>query len=113
MQLQLTLQVAPAADDLVAEGLVVNTGTEPVTLDLVELASPSLALEIVDANGAPVRMLPPPTPGRTESIVLKPGERRTTVFRAFMPPGARPGWYRMRFRYRSAWSEWQEFEAKS
>jgi hypothetical protein len=112
VQLQLTLSVATAADDVVAEGLVVNAGTQPVTLDLVELNSASLALEIADAIGAPVRMVPPPTPGRPEAIVLQPGERRTTVFRAFMPPGAPRGRYRVRFRYRDARSEWSEFETR-
>jgi hypothetical protein len=118
LQLHLTLTVAAlkrgerAAGDIVAEGVVVNTGTEPVALDLVELGSPSLALEIVDDNGAPVRMPPPPTPGRQELVVLQPGERRSVVFRAFMPPATRPGRYRARLRYRDAVSEWTAFESK-
>jgi len=36
------------AEDTAAEGVLVNTGTEPAEVDLVELTSPSLALEVVD-----------------------------------------------------------------
>jgi hypothetical protein len=39
--------LATRAEDAAAEGVLVNMGAEPVDVDLVELASPSLALEIV------------------------------------------------------------------
>jgi hypothetical protein len=93
-----------------AEGTVVNTGAEPVAVDLVELTSASLALELVDGRGAPVRMPPPPTPGRPEPVVLAPGERRTVAFRAFVPADAPPGRYRARLRYRDARSDWVELQ---
>jgi hypothetical protein len=118
VQLQLTLKVVPIAHEqatasaIVAEGVVANAGTESVALDLVELGSPSLALEIVDENGAPLRMPPPPTPGRPEPIVLEPGMQRSVVFRAFVPPTARPGRYRIRMRYRDARSDWVAFEIR-
>jgi len=97
---------ATRAEDEVAEGVVVNTGSEPIDVDLVELTSPSLALEIIDAAGAPLPMLPPPTPGRPNVVSIAPGERRTVPFRAFVPPATPPGRYRMRFRYRDARSDW-------
>jgi len=113
MQLHLELTVtaaeARAAGDIDAEGVVVNTGSEPVELDLVELASPSLALEIVDADGNSLPMLPPPTPGRPNLMVMAPGDRRSIRFRAFAPLTERPGKYRVRFRYRDAKSDWVEF----
>jgi hypothetical protein len=118
VQLDLTLTVAAAmggrqaAGDLVAEGVVVNTGTSPLEIDLVELASPSLALEVLDGSGAPVRMPPPPTPGRPELIVLAPGMRRSVAFRAFLTPATPPGRYRIRLRYRDARSPWSEFEIR-
>ena len=94
------------AEDTFAEGVLVNTGTEPVEVDLVELTSPSLALEIVDDKGRAVLMLPPPTPGRREPVVVAPGGRRTVSFRAFVPPSTPPGPYRMRVRYGDVRSEW-------
>jgi hypothetical protein len=97
---------AVRAEDAQAEGVVVNTGSEPIEVDLVELSSPSLALEIVDDAGAALRMLPPPTPGRPDVISIAPRERRTVPFRAFVPPSAPPGRYRVRFRYRDARSDW-------
>ena len=81
-----------------------------MTLDLVELTSPSLALEIVDERGRPLLMLPPPTPGRPDLIVLSPGARRTIPFLAFLPPSAQPGRYRVRFRCGLARSEWVDLE---
>jgi len=113
VQLRLTLTVAVAAGDrgarqVVAEGTVENAGAETVTLDLVELASPSLALEVVDARGVPARMPPPPTPGRPEHARLEPGARRSVVYRDFIPSAATTGTYRVRMRYRDARSEWHD-----
>jgi hypothetical protein len=97
---------ATRSEDVAADGVVSNTGTEPIDVDLVELSSPSLALEIVDESGTPVRMLSPPTPGRPRVVAIAPGERRTVPFRAFVPPSTPPGRYRVRFRYRDARSDW-------
>ena len=113
MQLRLTLTVVVARSDrgtreIVAEGSVQNAGAEAATLDLVELASPSLALEIVDARDVPVRMPPPSTPGRPELVMLEPGARRSVVYRDFMPSTTASGRYRVRMRYRDARSAWQE-----
>jgi hypothetical protein len=103
--------VSPAAtisraEEAAAEGVVVNAGSEPEEVDLVVISSPSLALEIVDERGTPLRMLPPPTPGRAETIVLAPGERRTIPFHGFLPPSVARGRYRVRLRYGAARSEW-------
>lgn len=112
MQLRLELSLTPAvteavrAEDASAEGVLVNAGAEPVEVDLVELASPSLAIELVDDRGRPVPMLPPPTPGRPEMVVVAPGGRHSVPFRAFVPPSALPGRYRARLRYRDARSNW-------
>jgi hypothetical protein len=98
------------AEDTAAEGILVNSGADPVEVDLVELASPSLALEIVDDRGRPVLMPPPPTPGRPEMVLLAPGGRRSVPFRAFLPTSAPPGHYRMRLRYGEARSGWVDLE---
>lgn len=102
--------VATRAEDTAAEGVLVNTGTGPVEVDLVELTSPSLALEVVDDKGRPVLMPPPPTPGRPEMVVVAPGGRRSVPFRAFVPPSAPPGRYRVRFRYGDARSGWVDLK---
>ena len=102
--------VAMRAEDTAAEGVLVNTGTEPAEVDLVELTSPSLALEVVDDKGRPVLMPPPPTPGRPEMVVLAPGARRSVPFRAFVPPSAPPGRYRVRLRYGDARSGWVDLK---
>jgi len=98
------------AEDTVAEGVLVNTGAEPVEVDLVELSSPSLALEVIDAGGRPVLMPPPPTPGRPEMVTVTPGGRRLVPFRAFVPSSAAPGRYRVRLRYGEARSRWVDLE---
>jgi hypothetical protein len=101
---------ATRAEDTAAEGVLVNTGTEPVEVDLVEVTSPSLALEVVDDKGRPVPMPPPPTPGRPEMITVAPGGRRSVPFRAFVPSSAPPGRYRVRLRYGEARSGWINLE---
>ena len=93
------------ANDVAVEGTIVNAGDDAIEVDLVELSAASLALQIVNAEDQPVRMLPPPTPGHPQLIVLKPGEQRSVTFRAFLTDAA-PGRYRVRFRYRDAHSEW-------
>lgn len=101
---------ATRAEDAAAEGVLVNTGPEPVEVDLVELTSSSLALEVVDDRGRPVLMPPPPTPGRPEMVVVAPGGRRSVSFRAFVPASAPPGRYRVRLRYGDARSGWVALE---
>jgi len=117
VQLHLALAVdAPAprapAGEWNAEGTIVNTSGASIAIDWIELASPSLALELVDDDGTPVQMLPPPTPGRPEAVVLQPGERRWVRFTGFVPTSARTGRYRVRWHYRDAHSDWAEFELR-
>jgi len=97
-------------EDVAAEGVLVNTGSEPVEVDLVELSSPSLALEVVDESGRLVPMPPPPTPGRPDIVAVRPGGRRTVPFRAFIPLTAPPGRYHVRLRYREERSRWVDVE---
>jgi len=114
VQLHLTLEPSASevrkAEGTGAEGVVVNDGDQPLEVDLVVLTSPSLALEIVDAKGAALPKLPPPTPGRPELAVLAPGERRVLPFPRFLPPRTPPGRYRVRLRYGDARSEWVDLE---
>jgi hypothetical protein len=118
VQLHLTLVVTSAKGEsrsrsaIVAEASVDNAGSQPITIDLVEFGSPSLALEILDGRGEVLAMPPPPTPGRPEPVRLEPGARRSVVFRAFVPEAARAGTYRVRVRYRDARSTWVEFDVR-
>jgi hypothetical protein len=113
---QLALELTPPvsivarAEETAAQGVVVNTGAESVTVDLVELTAPSLALEVVDERGRPLPMLPPPMPGRPDAVVLAPGERRAVRFDGFLPARTPPGRYRVRFRHGPAQSGWIEVE---
>ena len=67
-------------------------------------------LEVVDDQGRPVLMPPPPTPGRPEMVVVAPGGRRSVPFRAFVPRSAPPGRYRVRLRYGDARSGWVDLK---
>ena len=97
------LVVEPAvgrAEELKARGALVNTGADPVEINLDALSSPSLALEIVDAEGSPVLLPPPPVPQATPSRAeLAPGGRHTVEYRGFVPHWTPPGSYRTRLRY--------------
>jgi len=112
----LTLELTPIAsivaraEETAAQGVVINTGAEAVTVDLVELTAPSLALDVIDERGQLLRMLPPPTPGRPDAVVLAPGERRPVRFDGFLPAHTPPGRYRVRFHYGDVQSEWIEVE---
>ena len=87
-------------EELVARGALQNRGDEPVQLDLEPLVSPSLALEIVDAAGAPVHLPPPPVPtGETQGARLGTGDRWPVEYVGFLPPWTPPGAYRARLRY--------------
>jgi hypothetical protein len=91
---------AARREEFTARGTLVNVGREPLTLELAPLSSPSLALEIVDAEDAPLLLPPPPVPGReVEHVTLAPGERHTVEFSGFVPQWTRPGSYRARLRY--------------
>ena len=98
------LRVVPATaalpEELTARGKLVNVGREPLTLELAPLSSPSLALEIVDADDAPLLLPPPPTPRENvEQVTLAPGEEHAVEYGGFVPQPAKPGAYRARLRY--------------
>ena len=107
-------------EDLVATCSLMNAGDEPVDLGMAPLSSPSLCLELEDANGSPFFLPPPPVPGGPEEISrLEPGERVTVEHRAFLPSWAPPGRYQARLHYvrrsQDAWSGelrsgWTTFE---
>jgi hypothetical protein len=114
LQLHLKLALVPAGssarpEDIAVEGLVVSQAREPLKLDLIRLSSPSLALEIVDDRGQSVHMLPPPTPGTPEYLLLAPDALYSISYRAFVPPATPPGAYRVRLRYGSMHSDWVGF----
>jgi hypothetical protein len=98
------LRVEPATaarpEEFTARGKLVNVGREPLTLDLAPVSSPSLALEIVDADDTPLLLPPPPTPRETvEQVTLAPGEEHAVEYGGFVPQSAKPGPYRARLRY--------------
>ena len=87
-------------EDIVAQATLVNVGEEPVTLNLAPLGAPSLALEIVDAAGSPLRLPPPPVPGgETQSTRVPPGQSYTLAYPGFLPQWTAEGTYRVRLRY--------------
>jgi len=87
-------------EEFVAVGILVNTGTESVVLNLAPLTVASLALEIVDAKGAPVLLTPPPVPdSAVRTVEIAPGKSHTVRFEGFVPQWIPIGAYRVRLRY--------------
>jgi hypothetical protein len=111
------LVVEPAfgrAEELTARGALLNTSADPLEINLDALSSPSLALEIVDAEGSPVLLPPPPVPQATPSRAeLAPGGRHTVEYRGFVPHWTPSGSYRTRLRYvdghRRIFADWVDF----
>jgi hypothetical protein len=102
LEAELTVDPRKAArrEELVARGALRNRGDEPVEVDLAPLGSPSLALEIVDEGGAPVRLPPPPVPGgEVREATVAAGEAVPVEFSAFLPTWTPAGAYRVRLRY--------------
>jgi hypothetical protein len=102
--LEAELRVEPATaarpEELTARGTLLNVGPEPLTLELAPLSSPSLALEIVDADDAPLLLPPPPVPREEiEHVTLGPGEHHSVEYPGFVPQWTKPGSYRARLRY--------------
>jgi hypothetical protein len=98
------LRVEPATaarpEELTARGKLVNLGRESLSLELAALSSPSLALEIVDADDVALLLPPPPTPTESvEHVTLEPGEEYAVDYNGFVPEWAKPGEYRARLRY--------------
>jgi hypothetical protein len=106
---------ASAAEQFVAVCTVTNAGEEEVAINVAPLSSPSLALEIQDANGGPVYLPPPPVPPLEPPIErLAPGAAATGEFSGFLPAWTEPGAYRVRCRYVAGpgdpiVSDWREF----
>lgn len=119
MALVATLTIQPpeadAAEGLVALCRLTNAGGEVVEINASSLSSPSLALEIRDAGGAPFFLPPPPIPPVVPSIErLAPGQERAAEFAGFLPSWAEPGRYQARCRYVSGprepiVSDWVDF----
>jgi hypothetical protein len=125
LEAQLTVRPRQSGrrEEFVALVSLGNRGDETVSVNLAPVESPSLALEIVDAAGAPALLPPPPVPRSSATRVrLAPGERHALEYRGFVPQWFAPGNYRVRFRYRyrpatperDEWtgelsSEWREF----
>lgn len=113
---------AARAEDVNARCELVNDGDEAVVINVAPLSSPSLALELVDAQGEPVHLPPPPVPPADVPLAeVAPRERHSVQFTAFLTPWIPPGRYWARFRYMpgssegrwlegNLWSEWVEFE---
>jgi len=100
----LELTIAPdravRREDPVAHGAVINTGSSAVLMPLAPLGSASLALQILDADGAPVPLPPPSVPSADWPVVtLAPGERYAVEYPAFLPQWSPSGGYRVRLRY--------------
>ena len=97
------MEVHPPAgrpDELVAEATLENDESTELRVNLSPLAAPSLALQLVDRQGAPVLLPPPPVPGGEPSwATLAPGESRRVRFPGFVPSWTIAGRYRVRFRY--------------
>ena len=102
--LRASLTITPARavrpEEFRARCEIVSEGDVAGDINLAPLSSPSLALEIVDERGQPVRLPPPPVP-RPETPVarLAPGDSRVAEFSGFLPGWTPPGRYRARCRY--------------
>ncbi|HEX2196982.1 MAG TPA: hypothetical protein VHJ76_08670 [Actinomycetota bacterium] len=86
-----------------------------VSVDLVPLRSPSLALELRDESGRPAPLPPPPVPGGAREVVeLLPGGPRRVEWPGFVPSWFEPGRYEVRVAYRAGelelTSDWVAFE---
>ena len=87
-------------EDLVAEATLTNDESTAARVNLAPLAGPSLALQLMDEQGSPVLLPPPPVPGGEPSWVsLAPGESRRFRFSGFVPSWTAAGHYRVRLRY--------------
>jgi hypothetical protein len=91
---------ADAGERFVAVCTLTNAGNDGVSINVAPLSSPSLALQIQDAAGAPVHLPPPPVPPSEPPIEqLEPGGTTSARFAGFLPNWTEPGSYQARFRY--------------
>lgn len=78
----------------------VNDGDVSVTFLPMQVESPSLAMEILDSKGCPVRLPPPPIPDPSaRPIELAPGAIHQVDYPSFLPSWTEPGQYRVRARF--------------
>ncbi len=94
-----------------------NETDAPVAFQQVQLESPSLAYEVVDAGGRAVPLPPPPVPDPgAEPVVVRPGGTWTTVHPSILPDWTEPGHYRVRARVflaahpEAIHSDWSDLE---
>ena len=91
---------AKQREEINAYGTIVNVGNKMLTFNLVPLSAPSLTLEIVNIEGSPVHLPPPPVPGEKVSVIeLEPGQNYETEYRGFVPQWTSPGTYKVRLLY--------------
>ena len=103
-ELRIQPERASSRERFVANGALVNHGGEPLTLDINPLSSPSLALEMEDTGGSPLRLPPPPVPtGESNVVELLPNERYDAEYAGFLPQWTSAGKYRARLRYPCLW----------
>ena len=104
MTILIRFEVTPTKgrpEQLVGHAQFLNTGNVPVSFIPVQLESPSLALEIVNSQGDPVPLPPPPVPDPlSPPIDLAPTESYLADYPGFLPSWTPPGEYRVRARFR-------------
>jgi hypothetical protein len=98
-----TAEVATQPGDVALNVTLRNDGDSPLTIDLWRASIPSLTLEVVDAEGRPVLLPPPPVPGKADEnrklIRLAPGETQRIQLAGFLDQGLPAGTYRVRYRH--------------
>lgn len=80
--------------------VLTNPGPEPVSLNPLQVASPSLVLEVRDARDRPVLLPPPSTPTEQEleaSRSLAPTESLALDYGGFLDRSQAAGGYRVRY----------------
>lgn len=99
MTIHIQFEVTPTKgrpEQLVGHAHFLNQGDAPVSFIPVQLKSASLALEIVDREGHPVLLPPPPVPDPSAPTVnLAPNESYLVDYPHFLPSWTQPGEYRL------------------
>lgn len=82
MTIHIQFEVTPTTgrpEELVGHAHFLNQGDAPVSFIPVQLKSASLALEMVDREGHPVLLPPPPVPDPQPSILLRTSHTCLTI----------------------------------
>lgn len=94
-----------------------NETAQQITFRPVQLESPSLAYEVVDAAGRPVPLPPPPVPDPgADPATVDARESWATEHPAILPDETQPGRYRVRARVfllgvpEPIYSDWSDLE---